>query len=337
MEGRPPLQQSRLKQYKIAHASLGRLRVVIPQLRDDASFTERLQTLLRSQSRFTQVRINAAARSVTLHYSPDTDAEIYATVAHCIQGACQTEDSVMLVLDRHALSNQPKSGTKETAESWTETLPARIQEIGAGFGGAIAGETVGGAVGTAAGFSLMGPVGAIVGAQVGSFLGFVLGAQIGEEAVIQLNAAQTGAFDVRLQQSLHRRAGDQLGDTVGAAFGSMVGRAMLGPVGGLVGSSVGGAFGGQIGEDTFSRLIPSQKTSDNAPTVTTWMDGTTRAFVGETLTITVSGVVGGLVLGRSGSKLGRKFGTFLGKKMDWSPQPIPSASLLPISVVPPQS
>jgi hypothetical protein len=213
--------------------------------------------------------------------------------------------------------------------------------LGGGFAGAIAGETVGGVIGGIAGTAVLGPVGTIFGSQMGSFIGFIVGAQVGEEAIVQLNQAAREAssptppkailpFEERLQLSLQIRGGDRIGDTVGAIAGGVVGGAVLGPSGALIGSSIGGAFVGRLGEDTVMSLgnlrnkgnLPKTQLENIPQDVTIWFGSATNEFVGETMATTVGSIVGGIVLGVRGQRLGREFGHFVGKKIDWNFNPM---------------
>jgi|GEM_PF-1529160 len=212
----------------------------------------------------------------------------------------------------------------------------RAQEVGGGFAGAIAGEAVGGVIGSIAGTAVLGPVGTILGSQMGGFIGFVVGAHVGEEVIINLNqfAQKTpktsASFGEKLQTSLQVRGGDRIGDTVGAIAGGLVGTVVLGPSGALIGSSIGGAFVGRLAEDTVISLnklgkpenIPKTQPTNIDQTVTTWFGSATSEFVGETMTMTVGSIVGGVVLGPTGRRIGREFGNFVGKKIDWDLNPI---------------
>jgi len=221
-------------------------------------------------------------------------------------------------------------------------LQTKAQELGGGFAGAIAGETVGGVIGGIAGTAVLGPVGTVFGSQMGSFIGFIVGAQIGEEAIVQRNqvaetqqstlptAEKPIPFEERLQRSLQIRGGDRIGDTVGAITGGIVGSAVLGPPGALIGSSLGGAFVGRLGEDAVINLgnlgnqqnFPKTQPVNIKQDVTTWFGSATNEFVGETMVMTVGSIVGGMVLGIRGQRLGREFGHFVGKKIDWNFNPI---------------
>ena len=55
--------------YKVLHSVPGRLRLQIPQLREDQSLAKRLETSLLNDSIVSKVRINRAAASVVIHYS----------------------------------------------------------------------------------------------------------------------------------------------------------------------------------------------------------------------------------------------------------------------------
>jgi len=221
-------------------------------------------------------------------------------------------------------------------------LQTKAQQLGGGFAGAIAGETVGGVIGGIAGTAVLGPVGTVFGSQMGSFIGFIVGAQIGEEAIVQLNqvaenqqstsatAEKPIPFEERLQRSLQIRGGDRIGDTVGAITGGIVGSAVLGSPGALIGSSLGGAFLGRLGEDAVINLGNLRNQQNFAKTqpgnikqdVTTWFGSATNEFVGETMVMTFGSIAGGIVLGIRGQRLGREFGHFVGKKIDWNFNPI---------------
>ena len=250
-------------------------------------------------------------------------------------------DRIERVADRASTSIIQTSagaiGLLDEAIGNAEQIRLKVSEIGGGFAGAIAGETLGGAIGGIAGSVVFGPAGAVLGSQMGGFAGFVIGAQVGEETVTQLHKVSQQPqnislqFDEKLKRNLQKRGGEKVGDTVGAIIGGAMGSIVFGRTGALVGSSIGGAFGGQICEDFAIRLNSPTNSSSNSlinsahqlsenpidtPTPV-WIGNTTTIFVGETITTTVGGIVGGMVLGLEGRQLGRKFGTFVGKKVDW--------------------
>ncbi len=230
--------------------------------------------------------------------------------------------------------NQMTSGINSAIAQITPDhaeIRTKAEEIGGGFAGAIAGEVIGGTIGGIAGTVVLGPVtGTILGNQLGSFIGFIIGAQVGEEVVLQSRPVKIGAvekinsFEERLKLGLRKRGGDKVGDAVGAITGGVIGGTVLGPVGVVIGSSIGGAFGGRIGEDAALALdYLGNQTSptpdpDKSESIATWFDSTSKSFVGESVTTTVGGIVGGAVLGIPGSNLGRKLGTFVGRKLDWN-------------------
>jgi len=60
--------------YQIVHSIVGRLRIRIPQLADDAEFASRLSEFVESLAGVTQVRINPAATSIVIQYQPSSSA-----------------------------------------------------------------------------------------------------------------------------------------------------------------------------------------------------------------------------------------------------------------------
>ncbi len=56
--------------YSVAHAIRGRIRFRIPRLAKDSEYANKLQRLVESDARTTNVRINPAAASIVIHYEP---------------------------------------------------------------------------------------------------------------------------------------------------------------------------------------------------------------------------------------------------------------------------
>ncbi|MEA5512448.1 heavy metal translocating P-type ATPase [Nodularia sp. UHCC 0506] len=75
----------------VIHTIPGRVRWRVPQLRYDADYAQRLQTLVRSDPLVTSVRINSAAASLVVNYKPSavTDAKMRSRLSCLILAASQ--------------------------------------------------------------------------------------------------------------------------------------------------------------------------------------------------------------------------------------------------------
>ncbi|MEM7062571.1 MAG: HMA2 domain-containing protein [Cyanobacteria bacterium P01_B01_bin.77] len=62
--------------YKVLHSVPGRLRLQIPQLREDQHFSKRLETSLLNDSIVSKVRLNRAAASVVIQYRDSSLSEL---------------------------------------------------------------------------------------------------------------------------------------------------------------------------------------------------------------------------------------------------------------------
>ncbi|OUL17890.1 hypothetical protein BV372_34440 [Nostoc sp. T09] len=56
--------------YTVVHAIPGRIRFRIPRLAKDSEYANKLQRLIESDARTTNVRINSSAASIVIHYQP---------------------------------------------------------------------------------------------------------------------------------------------------------------------------------------------------------------------------------------------------------------------------
>jgi len=136
--------------FRVIHQTLGRIRISVPRLRDDAAYAEQLTKLIQSLSFVTSIRVNPAAQSIIVHYDPSkSDQEVLAGITTCYQQITPVETSVDLTPQPSA--SQP---AKQHAESEGELI-ARTS-----------GEVIGEAIGEAIGELLLGPPGAVIGATV---------------------------------------------------------------------------------------------------------------------------------------------------------------------------
>ncbi len=75
------------KSYSIAHEIPGRIRFSIPKLATDSDYADKLKTLVESDSKVTDVRLNQKAGSIAISYQSDlnTDDQIRAHLVNLIE------------------------------------------------------------------------------------------------------------------------------------------------------------------------------------------------------------------------------------------------------------
>jgi hypothetical protein len=300
---------------EIVHAIPGRVRVRVPHLKWNPTYTNQLEQQIRSLAWISSIQVNSAAACLTLTYDkvqfPNSmpSPEMLMTI--------QQVSGLMVA------SEKPNSTSQSGVTSLSEPLnllqfnlqatQIHLKTVGGGLIGAVAGDIVGGAVGATAGAIMLGPPGAIVGGQIGIFVGGVVGAQIGAETVhqvdqlTQLTSSQPGEVTPqKIAETIQKRAAEKIGEMAGQAIGGIMGKVVLGPPGQIVGAIVGGTIGGQLGQDTVSTpktiaVTPSVQPTQNSLTENPyWLAKTTQKFISETAVATMGGAVGRLVLGPTG-------------------------------------
>jgi len=212
----------------------------------------------------------------------------------------------------------------------------------ASVGGAVAGLTVGEVAGTAAGgavgLAVAGPPGAILGSQLGALAVGSAGLKIGYDVTYEATHPGAEQYDnlqervVGVGRRVVTRSGDALGSGVGGAGGVVVGTAIAGPVGGAVGALVGETFGGDIVESSSKKLVdnelkkgrnprtPKGKASKQPPwhvKFKHWVTGVTRDTTMEAGSSAAVGVLGRLVAGPLGQRVGERAGLIAARQGDW--------------------
>lgn len=91
-------------QYKVVHSSQGRLRIRIPRLTIDSSYSTRLKSLVESLDFVTEARINSAASSIVIKYSGIAATEVLQEqILAVIEQSSGAEDDITQILNNSPL------------------------------------------------------------------------------------------------------------------------------------------------------------------------------------------------------------------------------------------
>ncbi|BAZ08991.1 hypothetical protein NIES4071_07970 [Calothrix sp. NIES-4071] len=262
----------------IVHATKGRLRVRVPRLGWDATYTSKLEQQIQSLSFVTNVVVNSAASCLTINYDVlmfPTDSVPPIDLLDAIEQVSNLKlnDKKDTLVDLSSNNNDIEGILFNP-----QAAQAHLNRVGGELIGAAAGDVVGGAVGATAGAMVMGPAGAVLGGQIGVFVGGVIGTQVGAETVYHVeeqlartaSTEKAGLTPQHVTQIRQKGAAEKIGETVGQVFGGILGRIVMGPTGQIVGSVAGRAIVGQLGEDTASttntpQSQPKQEKLENTP------------------------------------------------------------------------
>ncbi len=231
--------------------------------------------------------------------------------------------------------------TKQAAASISETVDPIA--VGGAVAGMSTGELIGGAIGGVIG-AVAGPGGALIGAELGAFAGMSVGVKLGYDVTHEVVHPEAALPNATLKDRVNAvartvtsRAGDAVGGGVGAAGGAMVGSLLAGPAGGAVGSFVGEAIAGRVGEeraeDLYAKadlLAADVQQADTAAQTGTesdrrntrkWLEEVACDTAKETGAAATLGIVGDLVGGALGKKIGQRAGAVAAKHVGRSSTP----------------
>ncbi len=108
--------QSQSVQYKIVHSSQGRLRVRIPRLTIDSSYSTRLKSLVESLDFVTEARINSAASSIVIKYNGVAATEVLQEqILAVIEQSSGVEDDIPQLLNNSLLDLNDESNLNTIA------------------------------------------------------------------------------------------------------------------------------------------------------------------------------------------------------------------------------
>jgi uncharacterized membrane protein len=261
--------------FRVVHATLGRIRVSIPQLRYDSIYADRCCQLASSLDGITNVRINPAASSMIVNYKPGVLAsqDVENHIAYCISQLIQLHPPTQQPLE---LKNS--SPEVESTESGKPNLKHHIvEEVDANIG-SFFGEKVGEVVGETVGGFLLGVEGAKIGTEIGAFIGECLGEEVGDVIgetteshsdpkkhpdMAELTEIITSA-EREIPHTVQKAVGLGMGIVIGETVGEVVGGMLLGPLGMVIGAEVGGLIGGEVGEEFVEIAEHSREISSDS-------------------------------------------------------------------------
>jgi Heavy metal associated domain 2 len=204
--------------YRIIHATKGRIRIGMPRLREDETYTDRFERAIASFNGITNVCINTKAHSAIVYYNAKeiSIVAVQKYIAIAIQRALTPPippHTSSALAKRFGIAFQSLTWHRERSDFalWSQTkdpeevawiydaesklfhpleyrlektvrLPSREERILQTLGEATSGK-VGGMLGKVAGgaigFALLGAVGVVLGEEIGVFLGETIGGELG--------------------------------------------------------------------------------------------------------------------------------------------------------------
>ncbi|GAB1543279.1 hypothetical protein NUACC21_59530 [Scytonema sp. NUACC21] len=152
-------------EYSIVHATPGRIRISVPQLKKDLEYAKKLEQLLNSLDFVVRVRLNSQASSIAIRYDANaiSDGVVQNQIASCFKQAV----SVDLYQQNQKFI---KASNRQLEKVETEELTGKI-------GGEVIGEIFGGAIG----HLLLGSIGERIASEVMSRAGGFIGESVGKE------------------------------------------------------------------------------------------------------------------------------------------------------------
>ena len=136
--------------YNVVHEIPGRIRFRIPRLASDGEYTQKLTTLLKSDTNITDIRVNSTAASIAISYSVDgiSSDQMRSRLITLIQTANQAN----IPLTVNATSNEQESQNESNV--WFQlalpTLSATLSLLGGPLGVSIPPVVIGGTIALAA-------------------------------------------------------------------------------------------------------------------------------------------------------------------------------------------
>lgn len=152
-------------EYSIVHATPGRIRMSVPQLKNDLEYAKKLEQLLNSLDSVVRVRFNPQASSIAIRY--DANAISDEVVQNQIAGCFEQAVSVKLYQQNQKFI---KAANRQVEKVETEALAGKR-------GGEVIGEIVGGAIG----HLLLGSIGERIASEVMSRAGGFIGESVSKE------------------------------------------------------------------------------------------------------------------------------------------------------------
>ncbi|MFL9455201.1 HMA2 domain-containing protein [Tolypothrix bouteillei VB521301_2] len=152
-------------EYSIVHATPGRIRISVPQLKKNLEYAKKLEQLLNSLDSVVRVRFNPQAASIAIRYDANniSNEVVQNKIAGCFEQAVSGD---------LYQQNQKfiKASTRQVEKVETEELASKI-------GGEFIGEIVGGALG----HLLLGSIGERIASEVMSRAGGFIGESVSKE------------------------------------------------------------------------------------------------------------------------------------------------------------